>query len=280
MLPTPSTSHIDVDAVYEPAEDSFLLLDTLSSPSEIEFLHHRFAPDVRGPSHHGTPPSRCTPPLLSEIGTGSGVVLAFVTANAETLFGTRDILTLGTDLNGLACQATRETVERACRKDPTPGEQSTGTVSSETSATLLATLTTDLGTPLRDNQVDVLIFNPPYVPSSSVPHPPSPPTASSTPGSLFSKTLSFEEKSHLLALSYEGGNNGMEVTDVLLQRLPALLNQERGLAYILLCAQNKPAEIIERVRAWGEMWKVDIVGRSGLQGGWERLVVIRIAREL
>ena len=47
MLPTPSTSHVNYNRIYEPAEDSFLLLDTLASPSETTFLRIRFPPNAR-----------------------------------------------------------------------------------------------------------------------------------------------------------------------------------------------------------------------------------------
>ena len=63
MLPTPDTSHVPYKRVYEPAEDSYLLLDTLSSAVETEYLQKAF-PDIA--------------PLVVEVGTGSGVVLVFV----------------------------------------------------------------------------------------------------------------------------------------------------------------------------------------------------------
>ena len=71
MLPTPDTSHVSYDQIYEPAEDSYLLLDTLSSASETTFLR----------SHFRTGPA----PLVVEVGTGSGVVLAFVVAPVSLL---------------------------------------------------------------------------------------------------------------------------------------------------------------------------------------------------
>ncbi|KAL3964143.1 hypothetical protein ACCO45_001147 [Purpureocillium lilacinum] len=103
MLPTPDTSHVPYERVYEPAEDSFLLLDTLSSDSERAFLRDEF-------SH--------TTPLVVELGTGSGVVLAFVHAHAETLFGTRRVLTAGVDMNAYACRATVATARRAQADNP------------------------------------------------------------------------------------------------------------------------------------------------------------------
>ena len=265
MLPTPSTSHVDIDRIYEPAEDSFLLLDTLSSEAETKFLTPRFAGHESTGHHNEANPS----PLVVEVGTGSGVVLAFITAHAYAILGRADVIALGTDVNSFACKATKQTVTQAC--------QSSKAGNVEGSGCLLATLNADLTSPLRDGAVDLLIFNPPYVPSSAVPQFQYP--KSGTPYSDTECTSrTFEEDSRLLQLSFDGGVDGIEVTNRLLERLPNLLNFARGAAYILLCAQNKPAEVIRRVRGWGDGWSVAAVGYSGKKAGWEKLQIIRIWR--
>ena len=261
MLPTPSTAHVDFNRIYEPAEDSYLLLDTLSSTAETQFLTQRF-----GQTQGQNAPSP-TPTIL-EVGTGSGVVLAFAAANARTIFGRYDVLALGTDMNRFACQATKQTALDACQgldEDGTAASKDRGAV------ILLATLNADLTGPLRSGVVDVLIFNPPYLPSRDVP---------GFPGGVSEdvKTTigAFEHDSHLLSLSYEGGVDGMQVTDRLLDQLPFVLHNERGVAYVLFCQQNKPDEVMERIRAWGEEWSVENVRRSGKVAGWEKLCVIKI----
>ena len=264
MLPTPSTSHVDIDRIYEPAEDSFLLLDTLSSEVETKFLSQRFAGNQSTGHHNEANPS----PLVVEVGSGSGVVLAFITAHAYAILGRADVIALGTDVNSFASKATKQTVTQACQKK---AETVDG------SGCLLATINADLTSPLRDGVVDLLIFNPPYVPSSAVPQLQYP-----KPGTPYSDTecspRTFEEDSRLLQLSFDGGVDGIEVTDRLLERLPDLLNFARGAAYILLCAQNKPAEVMRRVRGWGDGWSVAAVGYSGKKAGWEKLQIIRIWR--
>lgn len=265
MLPTPSTSHVDTDRIYEPAEDSFLLLDTLSSEAETHFLTQRFA-GHQPTGHHDEP----TPsPLVVEVGSGSGVVLAFVTAHAYAILGRADVIALGTDVNTFACKATKQTVAHAC--------QTTKAKDVDGSGFLLATMSADLTSPLRDGVVDLLIFNPPYVPSQAVPE-----LEYLKPGTAISDTectsRTFEEDSHLLQLSYDGGVDGIEVTNRLLERLPNLLNLARGAAYILLCAQNKPGEVMQRIRGWGDGWSVAAVGHSGKKAGWEKLQIIRIWR--
>ncbi|KAK2002829.1 hypothetical protein LX36DRAFT_651765 [Colletotrichum falcatum] len=249
MLPTPDTSHVPFERVYEPAEDSYLLLDTLSAPSETEFFASRFGAS--------TPAA----PLVVEIGTGSGVVIAFIAAHARTLFGTAHVLTLGVDLNGHACKATNSTVGRARTENPTTSSQA-----------WLGAAMGNLTTPLREQSVDVLVFNPPYVPSSELP--------AQTSAALVAdgEKTTFDEDSYLLSLSYAGGRDGMETTDRLIEALPGILS-ERGCAYILLCAQNRPEEVKARVEGFGAEWRAVTVGESGKKAGWEKLQIIRVWRD-
>ncbi|KAK4451484.1 methyltransferase domain-containing protein [Podospora aff. communis PSN243] len=249
MLPTPDTSHVPYARVYEPAEDSFLLLDTLSAASEITFLASRFSSATE----------KATPPLVLEVGPGSGVVLAFLTAHAATIFGTTDILTLGVDINRFACAATRSTVSKAVEE------------SASTAGSFLGAVQGDLVGPVRSGAVDVLVFNPPYVPTDELPAPPV--------GIAEKSKTTFEEDSHLLALSYAGGRDGMETTDRLIAALPDTLSG-RGCAYLLLCAGNRPEDVKQRIREFGPQWGAETVGTSGKTAGWEKLQIVRIWREL
>lgn len=244
MLPTPDTSHVDYDKIYEPAEDSFLLLDTLSSDSEIAFLHDRF-------QHSGA--------VVLDVGTGSGVVIAFVNAHAGKIFGSRSVITFGVDMNQFACVATTETAIRAAREH------------SKTSGRFMGSFRGDLTCSWKAGSVDVLIFNPPYVPTPELPQ---------QSGDAFGANggSTFENSSYLLSLSYAGGKDGMETTNRLLAGLPLVLSQ-RGCAYILLCAQNKPEEVKDKIRGFGLGWYVETVGSSGKKAGWEQLQIIRVWRE-
>ncbi|RSL60885.1 hypothetical protein CEP54_006549 [Fusarium duplospermum] len=248
MLPTPDTSHVPYERVYEPAEDSYLLLDTLSSTTETAFLNQAF-PDVA--------------PLVVEVGTGSGVVLAFVNAHAQTLFGTRNILTAGVDMNAFACRATVGTVGKAESDNV------------DTHGLYLGSCMGDLVSPWREGSVDVLIFNPPYVPT---PEMPARPQTFAADDLAVSTKPSFDDDSYLLALSYAGGLDGMETTDRLIEGLPQILSR-RGCAYILLCAQNKPEEVKRRIQGFGPEWRTLTVGTSGKQAGWEKLQIVRIWRD-
>ncbi|QKX58854.1 uncharacterized protein TRUGW13939_05982 [Talaromyces rugulosus] len=264
MLPTPSTSHVSFDTVYEPAEDSFLFLDTLSSESEASWLTSRFNLDS-------------TPPLLVEVGSGSGVVIAFAAANAQHIFGRDDILVLPIDVNHDACRATRRTVQTAIAEN---NDSSTGSSKNQgqQQTQFVGSVMADLVSALKPGSVDVLLFNPPYVPTPDVP--PTPSTGSTTRDTAtLSRSEKFEYESYLLSLSYAGGADGMEITNRFIDAIPSTLNPERGVAYLLLCAQNKPEQVKARIVQDWQGWTAEIVGRSGVKAGWEKLVILRICRE-
>ncbi|PVH88631.1 hypothetical protein DL98DRAFT_202647 [Cadophora sp. DSE1049] len=257
MLPTPSTSHVAFERIYEPAEDSYLLLDTLSCEAEKAFLHDRF---------HNTPPestkttSASTSPLVLEIGTGSGIVISFINAHAETIFGRTDVITLGVDVNRFACKATEQTIDMAQKEQA---------VQRESQGFYLGNILGDLTLALKSEQVDVLVFNPPYVPTLELPQ---------MPVEFASQVTTYDDDSKLLSLSYAGGLDGMETTHRLLENLDTVLCRTRGCAYVLLCAQNQPELVKEGIKRWGPGWAVETVGSSGRKAGWEKLQVIRIWR--
>lgn len=269
MLPTPDTSHVSFDTIYEPAEDSYLFLDTLSSASESKWLSERFQ------KGNGTSDSV---PLVVEAGTGSGVVLAFVAAQSQKIFGRRDILTLGTDVNRHACLATQETVLTALKAQQERQEPAAvgKTPTSNLQTIHISSFTGDLCSALRPGSVDVLLFNPPYVPTEELPGLPT--AVQNDPATVrsMSRSAKFENDSYFLSLTYAGGADGMETTNRLLNAIPEVLST-RGVAYVLLCKQNRPEDVKERIRGWSG-WNAETVGSSGMQAGWEKLVIIRIWR--
>ncbi len=255
MLPTPSTSHVPYERVYEPAEDSFLFLDTLSSEYEKTFLQDYF-----NQPREGSTSKNSSTPLVVEIGTGSGVVLSFLHAHAKNILGRQDILTAGVDVNRFACKATTETIKAA---------ELVQEIQGWSHGFYLGNILGDLTSFLKLGQVDLLIFNPPYVPTPKLPQ---------LPHEEAKTTTTYEDDSHLLSLSYAGGIDGMETTNRLLRSLPRILSSSRGCAYILLCAQNKPEKVREQIQSWGSGWALEIAGTIGKQGGWEKLQILRIWR--
>lgn len=89
-METPSIDHLtpeDYRHVYEPAQDSFLLLDALEE--DLDFLRKELKPKV-----------------CLEIGSGSGII---ITSVAKYVGG---CLCLSTDINAIACSVTKRTAAK------------------------------------------------------------------------------------------------------------------------------------------------------------------------
>ncbi|QHS72350.1 S-adenosylmethionine-dependent methyltransferase [Saccharomyces paradoxus] len=221
MLPTPYVK-CDYHKVYEPAEDSFLILDCLEK--EHEFLKQRFSNSLA---------------IVCEIGSGSGIVTTFLMQNK--IIPQENSIHLAVDINPWALEATLDTAKlNSCKNN------------------FLEVIQTDLNSSIRNNQVDVLIFNPPYVPAESVPDVPE----------------SREEADQWLDLALLGGKDGMAITDKLLQQLEQILSPD-GVAYILFCARNKPKEVIQTFLN-SYRWNVKLVETR--KAGWEVLSVYSFTR--
>lgn len=216
MLPTPVLSHLqesDYDLVYEPAEDSFALLDALEQ--ELPLLR----------SLHPLP-------FVLEIGSGTGIVSAFL---QQSVF--EHSLHLCTDNNHFACQTTQRT---------------SAVNTSGSSTTSLDSVRTSLSHGLRLQNVNLIVFNPPYVP-----------------------TCHSEIDSHrgTLTASWAGGRDGMSVTSEFIS-LAADLLAPNGLFYLVAVARNRPEVILEAAKLVG------LVGDMILQrrAGREKLVILRFSR--
>ncbi|KAJ2355810.1 S-adenosylmethionine-dependent methyltransferase, partial [Coemansia sp. RSA 2618] len=125
-LPTPDTAHLsrpEYATVYEPAEDTYLLLDALEQDrEELQALR---------------------PTICVEIGSGSGCVSAFLGKVLDPI----PSLIISTDINPAANGATRETTARV----PHLGFEQ-----------CRARFVQGLDRRLYGG-IDVLLFNPPYV---------------------------------------------------------------------------------------------------------------------
>ncbi|GJE85900.1 S-adenosyl-L-methionine-dependent methyltransferase [Phanerochaete sordida] len=192
MIPTPDLSHLtaaDYEHVYEPAEDTFILLDALEQDAD----------ELR----------EVKPRVCLEIGSGSGCVSSFVGA----ILG-NSCLYLSTDINPFAASCTQRTARQNKRTiDP-----------------IVASLAGPLRTRLHRN-IDLLIFNPPYVPT----HDEEAYSAQSTAD---------------LAGAWAGGASGMQITDVLLNDLDNLLSPT-GRFYLVAVKQNDVPGIQKRMEEFG-----------------------------
>uniref|UniRef100_A0A8C5QBN0 Methyltransferase HEMK2 n=1 Tax=Leptobrachium leishanense TaxID=445787 RepID=A0A8C5QBN0_9ANUR len=210
MVPTPLHSHVghgDYVNVYDPAEDTFLLIDALEK--DVQELKSRVE-------------------ICLEVGCGSGVVSAFI----ASLLGP-DAWCLCTDINPLAASCTLETAQA--------------------NKVLIEPIVTDLVKgllPRLHGQVDLLVFNPPYV-----------------------VTPSAEVGSHGIEAAWAGGKNGREVMDRFFPLVPKLLSAS-GVFYLLILKENNPDEILEVMKTY------NLTGSKILcrQAGREHLTVLKFSR--
>ncbi|KAI0639060.1 putative methylase [Trametes polyzona] len=219
MIPTPDLSHLkstDYEHVYEPAEDTFILLDALEGDADA---------------------LRQSKPLVClEVGSGSGCVSAF----AGAVLGPTAALYLTTDINPHACTSTKATG----RQNRVPIEP----------------IWTSLTGPLRSrlhHGVDLLLFNPPYVPTDS-------------------NEADDAQQAANIAGAWAGGQDGMEVTDIFLDQVEDLLSPT-GRFYLVAVKQNDIKGICRRMSA-----QYGLYGEVALQrrAGREHLYVLRFSRQL
>ncbi|CDK24116.1 unnamed protein product [Kuraishia capsulata CBS 1993] len=220
MLETPIIPSADYSKVYEPAEDSYLLLD-LFEQIRCELSSKRYAHSV---------------PLVVEIGTGSGVVTAFLNKNILP-----KALYLATDVNPHSCVIAARTN------------------SHNATSYNMDVIRCDLTSPLLTEKVDILIFNPPYVPAEKVPEIPKD-----------------DKDPRWLDLALDGGPTGMDITQRVLDSLHTILAL-KGEAYILFCARNQPDKVVEDFKKKSP-GKWDVTMEIRRKAGWEMLSVYKFVR--
>ncbi|EMR10524.1 hypothetical protein PNEG_01234 [Pneumocystis murina B123] len=163
---------------------------------------------------------------------GSGCVSVFL---QTAIFGSSKSLHICTDISLPACEATLETLK----------------INSNSMKTFyLDVIHTDLIQGLYlDNNVDLIIFNPPYVPSES-------------------KEIGINKNSENI---WAGGIEGMEVTYRILNSIDKILCVH-GLFYLVAISRNKPEKIINFMKTQWNMQSKIVLKRNA---GCEQLYVIR-----
>ncbi|KAI6232819.1 Methylase [Aphelenchoides fujianensis] len=201
-LPTPVYEVDPRTDVYPPSEDTFLLLDALEAEA------HFIAEHVR-------------PSIVVEIGSGSGVVSAFV-AGLPALQAAPPAV-FCTDLNANALRCTRRTAELNGRSER------------------IETIRCDLLAALRLSQaVDLLLFNPPYVPTDHA--------ASSS-----------------IELCYAGGPSGRNAVDRLFPQLPTVLSRPNGVFFLVALHSNDVPQLCGALETEGIRGVVCVKRRCGIE---------------
>jgi release factor glutamine methyltransferase len=214
-------------SLYEPAEDTYLLCDSLSQDL-VDETGSSFFPIS----------------LVVEIGSGSGVVSAHV-LNLLSLHGNPRPLSLCIDISPIACNASLRT---ATANNRSRSNFPVDAICSDLLGSLL---------PRIQGNVDLLVFNPPYVPtpddeviSQSKAHSLSQSLSSSILSNSAenkSSTNALDLESHFLTASWAGGERGRRVLDRALPQIAASLSRPNGRAYIVLVEENNPIQIEKEV---------------------------------
>ena len=248
----PSLQHTkcrDFDNVYEPSDDTFLLLDAIQ--------YDLFSPSSSPPS------SPSTLSCVMEIGTGSGIPITFLVQNlekrrisdvvvAESTEGSssrkQNVRAIATDINPAALRLAQRTAQEnglvsimdesvqtdiKVRSDDDDNDNDNND-STTASKIRLEFVRCDFATPfLKDleHQVDCLIFNPPYVPtpdSEVVDGAATNLGGDSDTNTTTTTTAVVVDESKLIEASWAGGERGRRVVDrFVFQQLPKLLSKNK-----------------------------------------------------
>ncbi|KAL5493460.1 hypothetical protein EMCRGX_G014649 [Ephydatia muelleri] len=176
---------------------------------------------------------RLRPSICVEVGSGSGAVITFLATHLGS-----GAFYLTTDVNPKACRCTYRTLLRN-------GVQRYDCINED--------LVNGFQPRLRNN-VDVLIFNPPYVPTPS-------------------EDVWQPSKIGGIEASWAGGARGREVTDRLLPDVAALLSRQ-GVLYLVTVPDNRPDDIKVLLGAQGFSSEVVLSRRAQN----EKLSVMRFNR--
>ncbi|XP_044497691.1 methyltransferase N6AMT1 [Mangifera indica] len=198
--------------VYEPCDDSFALVDALLA-DRVNLLEHR-------------------PTLCMEVGCGSGYVIT----SLALMLGQEDsgVHYIATDINPHAVQVTGRTLEAH------------GVHAELINTNIAAGLEKRLA-----RSVDVMVVNPPYVP-----------------------TPEDEVGREGIASAWAGGENGRSVIDKILPIAEKLLS-ERGWLYLVTLTTNNPSQICLQMRAKGYASRI-VIQRSTEE---ENLHIIKFWRD-
>ncbi|PFH50761.1 hypothetical protein AMATHDRAFT_144219 [Amanita thiersii Skay4041] len=217
MIPTPDLSHLtpkDYETVYEPAEDTFLLLDALEADAD----------DLKD----------LNPKICLEVGSGSGCVTAFL----GQILGPA-VLYLCTDINAHACRCTRATC--------THNKVAIDSINS----TYALALETRL-----NHSVDVILFNPPYVPTTQ-------------------EEAVLAQDSRSIGGAWAGGAGGMEITNNFLYCVKDLMSPSARF-YLVALRDNGIPDMRQRMLMEHGL-RSDIVLQR--RAGREHLFILRFVHD-
>ncbi|KAG2375394.1 hypothetical protein C9374_010017 [Naegleria lovaniensis] len=234
----PDMSHMrssDFKLVYEFNDDTYLLVDAL----EKDYIHSHLIASLEN--------SNTKLKFCLEIGCGSGYVTTFVykllNSSYEQYLKSTGVsfCLLCTDINPNAAAMTRKTFERNVEQNPKHVPFLFDVVLSDFASAFEKRL---------KNKIDLLIFNPPYVPCER-------------------DEMGFND----VRAAYAGGENGREVIDRFLPMVKNILSPN-GVFYFVLIEDNNPQEIMKLMsqEEYGS-FKSSVILKKRIQG--EHLYIVK-----
>lgn len=207
------------DSVYEPEADTFVFLDGLDKDEAFLLSHLR-----------GVPTSTTSEPPRArrflEVGCGSGTVISHL----ESILG----WTPGdeyhvVDINPIALEAADLTWRKSVADCPPPSLNGSKPQLHKHLGDLFAPFSSEGGdgAPVL---FDVVLFNPPYVPTSS---------------DELDKAIAGGD---VITAAWCGGPRGRVVVDRFLKELPKYLDPTCGVAYVIAIKENDVEDMIRFVR--------------------------------
>ena len=223
----PNLSHLklrDYELVYEPSDDTYLLIDAIGYDMDMmkENKDTKQSNDSKGMKRSQ---------ITLEIGCGTGVPGIYLNMRLRDMRNDQgdrtnanitsqpNLVHYVTDINSEAIRIAKLTAE----KNGIPPSN-------------FHAIQCDLASDILDhltNKVDVLIFNPPYVP-----------------------TPNEEVGSSGIEASWAGGTNGRVVLDRALPQIAQLLAFPHGVAYIVVVDDNYPEQI---AKLMDEMYDIRVI---------------------
>jgi release factor glutamine methyltransferase len=232
----PSLDHLtyqDFQEVYEPSDDTYLLLDAIQYDLSATMLpndddENDNSARLRDTSNTTT---ATTIPICLEIGCGSGVVSVYF-RSLWLQQQRRCLLSYVTDINPKALQITYRTFQQAmkCTEQKDIAELSGTSVGQQQRQTTndgrmghVEYILCDIATPLLQqlsHRVTYIICNPPYVP-----------------------TCDSEIGPTDITAAYAGGTNGRRIIDRIIPQIIQLLHVPNGIAYFVTVDENLPLQL-------------------------------------
>ena len=190
----------DYDSVYEPGSDTYLLMDCIESD-----LSKRITKDGINKKKHYT---------IMEVGCGSGIVSAH-TYNVIKYYSNNECSSniIAVDININALKITQQTLLN-------------NGIKSHEFELILSNLLSCIHMESLSHSIDVLIFNPPYVPTTH-------------------SELIQSQHSRDLSSALSGGINGTAITYQILPLIQHLLSKNTGIFYLVSIDANKPHKIMD-----------------------------------